>query len=202
MNNMHTLSGKITRAPKIQAGSNSKGPFTGFYFEISEFVKGYGQEQDSYTNYSVEFFPSSQAAIDFHMRAIAEGSFVVVSCEKLKLDVSNAQYPKAKMVNARLEGFLNPNEGGQQQQSAPQQQQAPAYQQAPAQQAAPQMAPAYQQPAPQQAPQQQQQPQQQAAPQSWGNAPQNAPAQRPAQQPPTPNNPATGQAPFDPDIPF
>ena len=115
----HTVSGKITRAPKIQPGNNSKGPFTAFFFEISEFNKGFGQEEDSYTNYSVAFFPKSQGAIDFHMKAIQEGSFVVVQCDKLKLDISNVEYPKVKMENPRLENFFNANQG---QQQAPQQQ--------------------------------------------------------------------------------
>ena len=162
INMSHTVSGKITRAPKIQQGQNSNGQYTAFFFEVSEFIKGYGEEQNSYTNYSVAFFPKTQGAIDFHTQAIQEGAFVVVSCEKLKIDVSNPDYPKLKMDNARLENFFNPNQ--QQQAPAPQQQQ---YNNAPHQNA-PQMAPqqnapAYQ-PAPQNAPQQQQQ--------SWGNAPQ------------------------------
>jgi len=130
----HTVSGKITRAPKIQQGQNANGQYTAFFFEVSEFIKGYGEEQDGYTNYSVAFFPKTQGAIDFHTKAIQEGAFVVVSCEKLKIDISNPDYPKLKMDNARLENFFNPNQQATQQ--APQyqqqqvpQQQAPQYQQ-------------------------------------------------------------------------
>lgn len=171
----HTVSGKITRAPKIQQGQNSNGQYTAFFFEVSEFIKGYGETQDSYTNYSVAFFPKSPGAIEFHTKAIQEGAFVVVSCEKLKIDISNVEYPKLKMDNARLENFFNPN------QQAPQQSQG-GYQQAPNQ------APAPQQQAP--APQRQQ---------SWGNAPQQqAPApqqqQAPAQMAPA-YQPAQQQAP-------
>jgi single-stranded DNA-binding protein len=159
---MHTVSGKITRAPKIQQGQNNSGAYTAFFFELSEYIKGYGQEEASYTNYSVAFFPKSQAAIDFHMQAIAEGAFVVVSCDKLKIDISNPEYPKLKMENARLDGFMNPNQaqqapqqGYQQPRQQPQQAPAPQYNQAP-----PQRAP---QPTPQHRPQQS--PAQQRAPQ-------------------------------------
>lgn len=194
----HTVSGKITRAPKIQQGQNSNGQYTAFFFEVSEFIKGYGETQDSYTNYSVALFPKTPGAIEFHTKAIQEGAFVVVSCEKLKIDVSNIEYPKLKMDNARLENFFNPNQqapqqaqGGYQQQ-APQQQapqqnnqswgNAPQQQQAAPQQQQAQMAPAYQ-PAPQQSPQQAPAPQQQQAP--------KAPAQY--------NEPSMD---FDDDIPF
>lgn len=151
----HTVSGKITRAPKIQQGQNNNGQYTAFFFEISEFIKGYGQEENSYTNYSIAFFPKTQGAIDFHTQAIQEGAFVVVSCEKLKIDISNPDYPKLKMDNARLENFFNPSKQSQQQ-NHQQQRQQPA-----PQQQAPQMAPAYQ-PVPQQAPAPQQMQQQQA----------------------------------------
>lgn len=161
----HTVSGKITRAPKIQQGQNNNGQYTAFFFEVSEFIKGYGQEENSYTNYSIAFFPKTQGAIDFHTQAIQEGAFVVVSCEKLKIDISNPDYPKLKMDNARLENFFNPNQqqSGQQQQApqqqqswgnAPQQQQtAAAYQQAPHPQHPQQQIASHPQ---QQAPQQQQ----------------------------------------------
>lgn len=129
----HTVSGLIRKAPHIQNGQNTNGNYTMFCFELSEFNKGISGAEDSYTNYSVALFAKTQGAIDFHAKAIAEGSFVVVSCDKLLIDKQISQqngneYIKLKMMNANLSDFNNPN-----QQPAPSQQ--PQYQQ-PAQQVA------------------------------------------------------------------
>ena len=129
----HTVSGLIRKAPHIQAGQNNNGNYTMFCFELAEFNKGTQGKEDSYTNYSVALFAKSQGAIDFHGKAIAEGSFVVVvNCDKLMVEKQTSkqdgrEFIKLKMMNASLGDFNNPN----QQQQAPQQQ---AYQQqAPAQ---------------------------------------------------------------------
>ena len=134
----HTVSGLIRKAPHIQAGQNNNGNYTMFCFELAEFNKGTQGKEDSYTNYSVALFAKSQGAIDFHGKAIAEGSFVVVNCDKLMVEKQTSkqdgrEFIKLKMMNASLGDFNNPN----QQQVAPQQQggysqQAP-QQQAPAQ---------------------------------------------------------------------
>jgi len=168
---MHTISGLIRRAPHIQQGQNSNGSYTMFCFELSEYIKGNNGEDATYTNYSVALFAKTTGAIEFHTKAIAENAFVVVNCDKLKVDKqtgnNGTEYIKLKMMNASLSDFNNPN----QQQQAPQQQQnaQPQYQQ--------QQAPQHQQQAPLQGqyiPPQQQAPapQQQQQPQSWGNKPQ------------------------------
>tara|TARA_R110000851_G_scaffold247991_1_gene400441 strand:- start:87 stop:593 length:507 start_codon:yes stop_codon:yes gene_type:complete len=141
----HTVSGLIRKAPHIQAGQNNNGNYTMFCFELAEFNKGTQGKEDSYTNYSVALFAKSQGAIDFHGKAIAEGSFVVVNCDKLMVEKQvskqdGREFIKLKMMNASLGDFNNPN----QQQAAPQQQapqqggfanqdQTPQQQQAPAQ---------------------------------------------------------------------
>ena len=166
---MHTISGLIRRAPHIQQGQNNNGSYTMFCFELSEYIKGNNGEDATYTNYSVALFAKTPGAIEFHAKAITENAFVVVNCDKLKVDKqtgnNGTEYIKLKMMNASLSDFNNPN-----QQQPAQQQQQQQYQQAPQQQAVP----AYQQP-PQNAtaqPQYQQAPapqhQQQQA-QSWGN---------------------------------
>ena len=132
----HTLSGLIRRAPHIQQGQNNNGTYTMFCFELSEFNKGTQGNEDTYTNYSVALFAKTQGAIEFHQKAIAEGSFVVVSCDKLAIDKQSGndgkEYIKLKMMNASLDNFNNPNQGAQQQ-AAPQQQQSQGFHQSPQQ---------------------------------------------------------------------
>lgn len=158
----HTVSGSIRKAPFIKEGQNNNGNYTMFCFELSEFNKGTGGAEDSYANYDIALFAKTQGAIDFHTKAIAEGSFVVVSCDKLKIDKqqggNGTEYIKLKMMNASLDNFSNPNAQAPQQNFAPQQQMAPQQN----------FAPQAQQP---------QQPQQQG-----GFAPQGQQQQRPAQQ--------------------
>jgi hypothetical protein len=157
-------------------------------------TKAYNSDEKFYTNYSAMFFAKSPAANDLYSKVFAEGSFIVVSCEKLKTDIQQGNdgrtFVKMQMENPRLESFLPVSEMGGQQQNYSQPQQSPA-----------QMAPAYQ-PAYQQAPQQQQQQQ------SWGNAPQNTPSQGARQQTPVPQNQQQAAQQqgrtmdFDDDIPF
>ena len=137
----HTVSGSIRKAPFIKEGQNNNGAYTMFCFELSEFNKGTQGNEDSYTNYDVALFAKTPGAIDFHTKAIAEGSFVVVSCDKLKIDKqqggNGTEYIKLKMMNASIDNFSNPNAQAPQQQ-AQQFQQAPQKNFAPQQQMAPQ----------------------------------------------------------------
>ena len=190
---MHTVSGLIRRAPRIQQGQNNNGPYTMFMFELSEYIKDRNGGEPTYTNYSVVLFAKTPGAIDFHNKAIAEGNFVVVNCDKLKINLDNQQYPKLQMENPNLSDFavIGGQAGGQQQ--AQQQ----SYGNAPQQQS------------------QQQAPQQQAQPQGYGGQQQSgvnaqqpnpqAQQQRPPQQNQAPqqqaqhNDPSMG---FDDTIPF
>jgi len=144
----HTISGKLFKAPFIK----QLGESTMFAIKLAEVTKDRQTGEKSYVNYEAVLFAKTAAAIDFYTNATAEGSFVVVSCEKLQMKVSPCgKYTSLSMENARLENASYSQGSPQQpQQNAPQQQSAPAQQQAP------QMAPAYQpQPAPQHAPQNQ-----------------------------------------------
>ena len=109
----HTVSGLIRKAPFIKEGQSANGNYTMFCFELSEFNKGTQGNEDSYTNYDVALFAKTPGAIDFHAKAIAEGSFVVVSCDKLKIDKQSGgngqEYIKLKMMNASIDNFSNPN---------------------------------------------------------------------------------------------
>jgi len=136
----HTLSGLIRKSPHIQQGQNNNGTYTMFCFELSEFIKGTQGAEDSYTNYSVALFAKTPGAIEFHNKAIVEGAFVVVTCDKLLVDKQSSndgrEFIKLKMMNANLDNFNNPNQGAPQQAGGFQQQAAP--QQGGYQQAAPQ----------------------------------------------------------------
>tara|TARA_R110000824_G_scaffold394382_1_gene594128 strand:+ start:1305 stop:1793 length:489 start_codon:yes stop_codon:yes gene_type:complete len=116
----HTVSGSIRKAPFVKEGQNNNGNYTMFCFELSEFNKGFNGSEDSYTNYDVALFAKTQGAIDFHAKAIAEGSFVVVNCDKLLIDKQQGgngqEYIKLKMMNANLSNFSNPNAQAPQQQ--------------------------------------------------------------------------------------
>jgi len=152
----HTISGLIRRAPHIQQGQNNNGTYTMFCFELSEFNKGFNGADDSYTNYSVALFAKTPGAIEFHTKAIAEGSFVVVNCDKLLVDKQQGndgkEYIKLKMMQASLSDFNNPNQ--QTQPQVPQQQQGGF---APQQQVPQQANQGFHNPPQQQAPQQPQQ---------------------------------------------
>ena len=148
---MHVVHGTLRKEPMIKQLQES----TMFILELSEMVKDFKTGEKTYTNYKAMLFAKSQAAIDYYTQATTLGSFVVLNCEKLKVETFDANsgktYITLMMDNAKLEGAQF-NQASQPQQ-APQQQQ---YNQAPQQQRAPQQ-------------------QQQAK--SWCNAPQQAPTQ-------------------------
>ncbi len=182
---MHIVSGELRKAPFIKAGVGQDGQSVMFAVELSEVIKDYKTGEKTYTNYKALMFAKG-AQVDYYNSVLIEGNFIVVSAEKLKIEVSECgKYTKLAMENARLADakYVAPQ---QQAQQAPQQQggfQQQASQQnfAPQQQAqqAPQQQGGFQQQAPQQnfAPQQQAQqqggyaPQQGFAPQQ-GNNPQ------------------------------
>lgn len=133
----HTVSGKLRKAPFIKTGCGPNQDSTMYAIELAEVVKSYNSDEKFYTNYTALFFAKTPAANDFYGKAFAEGSFVVVSCEKLKTDIQQGQdgrtFVKMQMDNPRLEGALPLVDQGQSQQQGgynqPQQQQAPQQQQ-------------------------------------------------------------------------
>ncbi|CAM0008609.1 hypothetical protein VPHK375_0027 [Vibrio phage K375] len=140
----HTVSGKLRKAPYIKTGCGPQGDSTMYAIELSEMIKARNSDEKFYTNYSALFFAKTPAANDFYAKAFAEGSFVVVSCEKLKTDIQQGQdgrtFVKMQMENPRLEGAMPVSGmGGQPQQQQqgwgqPQQPQQSPMQQQPMQQ--------------------------------------------------------------------
>jgi hypothetical protein len=121
----HIVSGKLRKAPFIKEGCG-QGDSTMFVIELAEMNKDWQTQEKSYTNYKAMFFAKTDAAKGYYHKAFAEGSFVVVQCEKLKVDTfqadSGVTYVTLNMENARLEGALTvEDQGGMPQQ--PQQQQ-------------------------------------------------------------------------------
>lgn len=174
---MHIVHGELRKAPYIKQGVGADGQSTLFIVELSEVTKDRQTGDKSYANYSAALFAKSPAQINHYTNQLVEGNFIVVNCEKLRVDVQDSngkQYIKLQMENARLEGTKYIDS----QQQAPQQN----FQQAPPQQA----------PQQQFAPQQQQQAPQQFAPQQMQQAP--TLAQQAAQHPQS--------QPYDDDIPF
>tara|TARA_R110000751_G_scaffold209162_3_gene313025 strand:- start:7 stop:540 length:534 start_codon:yes stop_codon:yes gene_type:complete len=167
---MHIVHGELRKAPYIKQGVGADGQSTLFIVELSEVTKDRQTGDKSYANYSAALFAKSPAQINHYTNQLVEGNFIVVNCEKLRVDVQDSngkQYIKLQMENARLEGTKYIDN----QQQAPQQ----GFQQAPPQQA----------PQQQFAPQQQQQAPQQFAPQQMQQAPTLAQqaAQHPQAQP-------------------
>lgn len=156
----HTVSGELRKAPFIKPGCGQDGQSTMFAVELSEMMKDYQTGEKVYTNYKAVIFAKTQGQIDYYNSVLVEGNFIVVTAEKLKIDVSPCgQYTKLNMENARLEnaGYIAANQSQGQNNQAQQQGYAPQQQQAQGgyQQQAPQQGGQQYQPAPQSAPQQQ-----------------------------------------------
>jgi len=138
---MHIIHGELRKAPFIKTGCGQDGQSTMFIIELSEMIKDRQTGEKTYTNYSAAIFAKSPAQIDYYNTSLVEGNFIVVNCEKLKVDVKESngkQYVKLQMEGARLEGakYIEQQQGYQQ---APQQQggfQQQQQQQAPTQQLA------------------------------------------------------------------
>ncbi|AZF88628.1 hypothetical protein [Vibrio phage P23] len=115
----HTVSGKLRKAPFTKDGCG-QGDSKMYIIELAEVNKDYQTQEKSYTNYKAMFFAKTDNAKAYYDKAFAEGSFVVVSCQKLKVDLFSADngttYVTLMMENAQLEGALtNEDQGGQQQ---------------------------------------------------------------------------------------
>ena len=125
---MHIIHGELRKPPFIKTGCGQDGQSTMFIIELSEMIKDRQTGEKTYTNYSAAIFAKSPAQIDYYNTSLVEGNFVVVNCEKLKVDVNEnngKQYIKLQMENARLEGakyIESTNQGQQQGGFIPQQQ--------------------------------------------------------------------------------
>lgn len=137
----HIVQGKIRKAPFIKEGCGPDGMSKMYAVELSEVVKDYKSGEKSYTNYKAMFFANTPNAQAYYDQALAEGSYIVVSCEKLKIEQrehSGTTYITMMMERPRLDGANYPEQG---QQQASQQ-----YQQQQRQQAQQQRQPAYNEP--------------------------------------------------------
>ena len=125
---MHIIFGELRKAPFIKTGCGQDGQSTMFIIELAEVIKDRQTGEKTYTNYSAAIFAKSPAQIDYYNTSLVEGNFIVVNCEKLKVDVSESngkQYIKLQMEGARLGGakYIESNQqGGFAQKAAPQQQ--------------------------------------------------------------------------------
>ena len=121
---MHVVSGKLRKAPFIKDNCGPDGQSKMYAIELSEMTQDYKTQEKSYTNYRAVLFAKTQAAKQFYDNATAQDSFVVLTCEKLKVesrDHEGKTYITLSMENAKLEG-ANFTE------SAPQQPQLPVQQ--------------------------------------------------------------------------
>lgn len=137
----HIVAGKLRKPTFIKDGCGPDGMSKMYGIELAEVIKDYKTGEKSYTNYKALFFAKTDAAKSYYDQALAEGSYVVVACEKVRVEEQSGQdgrtYIRLVMENPRLEGANYPetaqNSGwGQPQQAMPQsqpQRQAPQQQQ-------------------------------------------------------------------------
>lgn len=107
----HIVSGKLRKAPFIKDGCGQDGNSRMYGIELSETTKDFRTDEKSFTNYKALFFAKSDQAKQYYDHAFAEGSFVVVHCEKLKVEQrehNGATYISLVMDNPRLEGVMIP----------------------------------------------------------------------------------------------
>lgn len=80
-----------------------------YAIELSEAIKDIRTGEKSYSNYKALFFAKSDQAKQYYDHAFAEGSFVVVHCEKLKIEQrehNGTTYISLLMDNPRLESAM------------------------------------------------------------------------------------------------
>ena len=119
----HSITAKLNKAAREHAGSSG----VTFFVSLGEKNYDFKQKTNVWTNYDAALF-AKDGQVDFYRSALVEGAIVQVSGTGLILDVSNAQYPKLSVQDAKL-GFVHSPEGAQalqqqggfQQQAAPQQ---------------------------------------------------------------------------------
>lgn len=118
---MHIVSGNLRKAPFVKQLQDS----TMFAVELVEVIKDYKTGEKSYTNYKALMFAKSPAHIAHYNSQLVEGNFIVLTSEKLKIEVSDCgKFTKLFMDNARLENCNYIESGAQQQQQQPAQQSA------------------------------------------------------------------------------
>ena len=112
----HSVTAKLNRPANEHAGQNG----VTFFVGLGEKNYDFKLKTNVYTNYDAALF-AKDAQIEFYRSALVEGAIITVSGTGLILDVSNTQYPKLLIQDAKL-GFVNSPQGAAPQQQAPQQQ--------------------------------------------------------------------------------
>jgi hypothetical protein len=116
---MHIVHGQLRKPTFIKPGVGKDGQSTMYGVELSEMTKDYQTGEKTYTNYKAILFAQSDAHVNHYNTTLVEGNFIVLTSEKLKIEVSECgQYIKLFMDNARLEGsgYIQPQDQGFQQQ--------------------------------------------------------------------------------------
>ena len=121
----HTITGKLNKAARQHQGQNGMT----FFVSLGEKNYDFKTKANVWTNYDVALF-AKDAQIQFYNDALTEGAIVSVTGTGLILDLSNAEYPKLSLQDAKMifvSGNQQPaqqSQGGYQapQQQAPQQQ--------------------------------------------------------------------------------
>jgi hypothetical protein len=154
----HTITGKLNKAARQHQGQNG----TTFFVSLGEKNYDFKTKANVWTNYDVALF-AKDGQIPFYMENLNEGAIVSVTGTGLILDLSNHEYPKLSLQDAKLIFVSGTGQAVAQTQQAPQQQ-APMQQQGYSNQSPQQQQQPYQQ-------QQQPAPQQQQAPFDPNNIP-------------------------------
>lgn len=120
---MHIVSGELRKAPYVKPNVGNGGESKLFIVELSEVNKDYQTGEKTYTNYKACLFAKG-GQIDYYNDVLVEGNFIVVSADKLKVEVSDCgQYTKLSMENAKLQnaGYVSNQHGNHQSQGQQQQ---------------------------------------------------------------------------------
>lgn len=100
----HTVSGKLRENAFEKQIDDTTCMFA---IELSEMVKDRESGEKCYANYKAVMFVKTQAQYDFHKKALAKDSFVVISGDKLKIETNDGNdgktYIKLEIQNARLD---------------------------------------------------------------------------------------------------
>ena len=109
----HTITGKLNKPARQHQGQNGMT----FFVSIGEKNYDFKTKANVWTNYDIALF-AKDAQIQFYTDNLVENSIVSVSGTGLILDLSNPEYPKLSLQDAKL-GFVS--YGGQAPQQANQQ---------------------------------------------------------------------------------
>jgi single-strand DNA-binding protein len=104
---MHTVPFKLNEnAQEFQAGE-----YTGFGIRTGVKYQDQKTKQDAWTNFKAAIFSKSPAQIEFYRANLIKGALVVVSSDKLAVEVysgQNGQQTAIKLLNANVQAVMAP----------------------------------------------------------------------------------------------